>query len=145
MTSANRPILLVEDSLEDADITMRAFKKVGVSNPVYHCLGGDEALDFLHRRGKYTNGEHSPRPCVIVLDLNLPGTDGRELLAEIKGSAQLRSIPVVVMTTSVDERDVQNCYEVGANSYVKKPVDSNGFVRSIQYLKDFWFDVAVLP
>ncbi|MBS1212917.1 MAG: response regulator, partial [Proteobacteria bacterium] len=84
-------------------------------------------------------------PIVILLDLNLPGTDGREVLAEIKQDERLRQIPVVVLTTSSDERDIERCYQMGANSYIKKPVDLEGFMRAIQLLKDYWFEIVILP
>jgi CheY-like chemotaxis protein len=139
------PILLVEDSPEDREATVRALKKSGVANPIHCCVSGDDALDYLHRRGKYADAAMAPRPNVILLDLNMPGTDGREVLAELKQSGELRSIPVIILTTSTDERDVSNCYEMGANSYVKKPVDLVGFMLSALRLKDFWFEVVVLP
>ena len=96
----------------------------------------------LHSRNKFTD---VPRPSVILLDLNLPGTDGRELLAEIKNDNVLKHIPVIVLTTSTDERDVEACYRAGANSYMQKPVDLPGFVEAIARLKDFWLEIAVLP
>lgn len=138
-------ILLVEDSPEDHVAAVRALRKVGVVNPIFRCEDGDETLDFLHRRGKYADPAKAPRPSIILLDLNLPGTDGREVLAEIKADDSLRSIPVVILTTSTDERDVERCYHAGANSYLKKSVNLGGFMRSIQGLKEFWFDIAVVP
>ena len=109
-----------------------------------HCETGDDALDFLHHRGRYTPAT-APRPGIILLDLNLPGTDGREVLAEIKGEHGLADIPVVVLTTSADHRDVEACYQAGANSYVQKPVDLDAFMEAIQRLHDYWFDVVILP
>jgi two-component system, response regulator len=138
-------ILLVEDSPEDREATERAFKRAGLANPINWCPSGDAALDFLFRRGKYADADLAPRPSVILLDLNMPGTDGRAVLAEIKRTDHLKSIPVIVLTTSTDDRDVQTCYDAGANSYVKKPVDLEGFLRSIQRLKEYWFEVVILP
>ena len=143
--SSSQPILIVEDSPEDYEATIRAFKKSGLLNPVYRCEDGDDALDFLFRRGKYAGSEKTPRPGIILLDLNLPGTDGREVLAEIKKDKALRSIPVIVLTTSTDERDIQHCYEYGANSFISKPVDLPGFFKAIQKLKDYWLEIVVLP
>ena len=143
--SAQQTILLVEDSPEDYAATVRALKKAGLANPIVRCETGDEALDFLYRRGAYSDPASAPRPGVILLDLNLPGTDGRDVLAEIKGNADLRSIPVLVLTTSTDERDVNRCYQYGANSYVKKPVDLDGFMKAVQRLTDYWFEVVILP
>jgi two-component system, response regulator len=137
-------ILLVEDSPEEHETTVRALRKAGLANPIFRCEDGDEALDFLRRRGKYAGPPKAPRPGIILLDLNLPGTDGREVLAEIKADDALRSIPVVILTTSTDERDVERCYRVGANSYIKKPVDLDGFMRAIQRLKEFWFEVVIV-
>lgn len=141
----NQPILLVEDSPEDFEATVRAFNRAGLKNPIVHCEDGDSALDYLYRRGRYANPETSRRPGVILLDLNLPGTDGREVLQEIKRHDQLRHIPVIVLTTSTDERDVEACYQAGANSYIQKPVDMDGFIRAIERLNGYWFEVVVLP
>ena len=142
---SQHPILLVEDSPEDREATIRALKRSGIANPIYCCASGDEALDYLHRREKYEQSSLAPRPNIILLDLNMPGTDGREVLAEIKASDALKSIPVIILTTSTDVRDVTSCYQMGANSYVKKPVDLEGFMLSVQRLKDYWFEVVVLP
>jgi two-component system response regulator len=141
----HQPILLVEDSAEDVEATIRALRKAGLANPIHHCQDGDEALDYLKRRGKYAGPAKVPRPGVVLLDLNLPGTDGREVLAEAKADPELRRIPVIILTTSSDERDIQRCYEAGANSYVKKPVDLEGFLQAIQRLSDYWFEVVILP
>ena len=144
-TTPNQPILLVEDSPEDFEATVRAFKKSGLKNPIVRCEDGDSALDYLFRRGPWADPESSPRPGVILLDLNLPGTDGREVLQEIKKHEQLRHIPIIVLTTSNDDRDVEGCYQAGANSYVQKPVDMDGFIRAIERLNGYWFEVVVLP
>jgi CheY-like chemotaxis protein len=138
-------ILLVEDSAEDVEATVRALRKAGLANPIHHCADGDEALDFLRHGGRYAGGRDAPRPGVILLDLNLPGTDGREVLEAVKADDSLKSIPVIVLTTSTDERDVRRCYDAGANSYVKKPVDLDGFMEAIQRLSDYWFEVVILP
>ncbi|MCP5007197.1 MAG: response regulator [Planctomycetes bacterium] len=143
--SDNELILIVEDCPEDYEATVRAFKKLGLLNPVFHCEDGDELLDYLFRRDRYTDPEKFPRPAIILLDLNLPGTDGREVLAEIKRDESLRKIPVVILTTSSDEMDINLCYTAGANSYIQKPVDIEGFFNAIQRLKDYWFKVCILP
>jgi CheY-like chemotaxis protein len=142
LDSPNQPILLVEDSPEDFETTERAFRKSGLKNPILRCADGDEALDFLFRRGSHAG---APRPGVILLDLNLPGTDGREVLTEIKADPDLKQIPVIVLTTSSDDRDVSACYRAGANSYVQKPVDLDGFMQAIERLNDYWFEVVILP
>jgi two-component system, response regulator len=137
-----QPILLVEDSPEDYESMLRAFQKAGLANPIVRCATGDEALDFLHRRGTCVD---APSPGIILLDLNLPGTDGREVLQDIKRTEELQQIPVVVLTTSNDSRDVTECYRAGANSYIQKPVDVDGFLRAMQSLRDYWFEVVILP
>lgn len=144
-STASQPILLVEDSPEDFEATLRAFRRSGLKNTVLRCEDGDEALDYLHRRGEYADPASSPRPGVILLDLNLPGTDGREVLNDIKGDDRLRDIPVVVLTTSADERDITACYRAGANSYIQKPVDIDGFMKAIERLNGYWFEVVILP
>jgi len=141
----NQPILLVEDSPEDFEATVRALRKSGLANPIHRCEDGDEALDYLFHRGAYADPAKAPRPGVILLDLNLPGTDGREVLAEVKRDEGLKTIPVVVLTTSSDERDIARCYQEGANSYINKPVDLDGFIRAVQRLTDYWFEVVILP
>lgn len=145
MTSTNQPILVVEDSPEDYEATHRTFRKAGLVNPIFHCADGDSALDYLWRRGDYGDPAKAPRPGIILLDLNLPGTDGRDVLAEIRGDKNLKNIPVVVLTTSRDDRDIETCYEIGANSYIQKPVDLEGFVNAITRLKEYWFEIVILP
>ncbi|HXE80548.1 MAG TPA: response regulator [Vicinamibacterales bacterium] len=142
---ASQPILVVEDSPEDWETTWRAFRRAGLRNRLLRCATGDEALDFLYRRGRYADPDTSPRPGIILLDLNLPGTDGRDVLHEVKKDESLRSIPVIVLTTSSDSRDIKACYRAGANSYIQKPVDLDGLMHAIQRLHDYWFEVVILP
>lgn len=141
----SQPILLVEDSPEDFETTERALRKSGLKNPIFRCVDGDDALDFLYRRGMYSDPQKAPRPGVILLDLNLPGTDGREVLNEVKTDPDLKQIPVIVLTTSKDDRDIEVCYRCGANSYIQKPVDLDGFMKAIERLNDYWFEVVILP
>ena len=138
-------ILIVEDSPEDYETTERGFRESGLANPIFHCEDGDEALDFLFRRGIYADPKKSPCPSIILLDLNLPGTDGHQVLSEIKNNDELKKIPVVVLTTSSDERDIEQCYENGASSYIIKPVSFSGFMDAIRRLRDYWFEIVVLP
>ncbi|MCP4271342.1 MAG: response regulator [Gammaproteobacteria bacterium] len=143
--SDNHLIMLVEDCPEDYETTVRAFKETGLSNHVIHCKDGDDALDYLFNRDRYSDPAKFPRPAIILLDLNLPGTDGREVLSEIKRDESLRKIPVVVLTTSSDEMDIDRCYSAGANSYILKPVDLDSFFDTIKRFKDYWFKVCILP
>lgn len=145
MTASKHIILLVEDSDEDYYATDRAFKKAGVANGVLRCADGEEALDFLYNKGDYSDKEKYPTPNLILLDLNLPKKDGREVLQVIKKDPNLNEIPVVVLTTSSDERDIERCYTAGANSYVQKPVDLDNFIEAVQRLKDYWFEIVILP
>ncbi|MGH8509761.1 MAG: response regulator [Gammaproteobacteria bacterium] len=138
-------ILLVEDSEADYEATVRALRTAGLANPMYRCADGEQALDFLYRRGVYADPFRSPRPGVILLDLNLPGTDGHEVLRDVKGDAGLKQIPVIVLTTSIAERDIAACYQDGANSYIVKPVGFENLVQAIQRLQDYWFELVVLP
>jgi CheY-like chemotaxis protein len=145
MPTSLKTVLVVEDSPEDFDLTVRAFTRAGFVNPLRRCADGEEALAYLRREGSFSDPNFSPRPIAILLDLNLPGTDGRAVLRELKGDSNLRTIPVIVVTTSKDERDVVLCYNSGANSFVHKPVNLEGFFETIQRLSDFWFGVALLP
>ncbi len=142
--SKPQSILMVEDSEDDYEATMRAFKKVSLHNPVVWCRSGRDALDLLKREGAHriTNGPH---PGLILLDLNMPGLDGRKTLQLIKEDGRLKKIPVIILTTSTDERDVQDCYQMGANTYVQKPVSFDGLIEAIKRLKAYWFEIALLP
>ena len=120
-------------------------QRSGLPLPLVHVGDGDSALDYLFHRGAYARADRAPRPRLILLDLNLPGTDGRQVLASIKADADLRRIPVVVFSTSRDERDIEACYRAGANSYVQKPVDLPEFRRALASLREYWFDTVVLP
>lgn len=138
-------ILIVEDSDEDFFATTRAFKKAKLSNPVVRCEDGDEALDYLLQTGRFADKGLSPRPAIVLLDLNLPGTDGREILKEMKDNPELKDIPVIVMTTSSNDWDVNKCYKYGANSYVLKPISFEGYINAVQKLNDYWFNIVLLP
>jgi CheY-like chemotaxis protein len=139
-------ILVVEDSDEQFTAVTRAFRKSDITNPVARCTDGDEALDFLFRTGAYAGpGERPPRPAVILLDLNLPGTDGRDVLERIKADPELRTIPVVVLTTSSSPGDIQYCYRGGASSYIIKPIRFDEFLKTVRTLKEYWFETVALP
>ena len=137
-------ILIIEDNDDDYFAMVRAFKKTELINPLQRCTNGDQALDYLFQRGEY-DAYKAPRPGIILLDLNLPGTDGRQVLRTVKADASLKKIPVIVLTSSRARQDIERCYEDGANSYIQKPVDMAGFVNAISRLKAYWFEVALLP
>lgn len=138
-------ILLVEDNEDDYEATIRSFKKNHFLNPVRWCKSGREALDYLNSEGPYAVEGSAPKPDLILLDLNMPGIDGRQVLSHIKGDATLKPIPVVVLTTSSDAKDVEQCYNLGASTYIQKPVSFEGLTEAIRTMKDYWFGVAILP
>ena len=135
-------ILLVEDNPGDARLTSEALKEAKVRNKLSHLADGVEALAFLRRQGKYAGAQ---RPDLILLDLNLPRKDGREVLAEIKADDRLKRIPVVILTTSQAEEDIFRAYNLNANCYVSKPVDLDQFIRVVQTINDFWLTIVKLP
>lgn len=138
-------ILVVEDSDEHYTAVLRAFQKSGVVNPVFRCCDGDEALDYLFHTGRFAEPGSAPPPAVVLLDLNLPGTDGHEVLGRIKADLVLRKIPVVVLTTSDNPADVALCYEAGASSYIIKPMRFEEFLHKVRALKEYWFETVALP
>jgi two-component system, chemotaxis family, response regulator Rcp1 len=135
-------ILLVEDSPSDTELTMEALADSKICNHLSVVDDGVKALEFLHRQGTYAD---APRPDLIMLDLNLPRKDGREVLAEIKADNSLKTIPVVVLTTSDAELDVLRAYQLHANCYITKPVDFRQFLKVVKAVENFWFTVVKLP
>jgi two-component system, chemotaxis family, response regulator Rcp1 len=135
-------ILLVEDSPADVDLTREALEDAKVRNNLSVVNDGDQALQFLRREGPYAD---ATRPDLILLDLNLPRRDGREVLAEIKADDELRRIPVVVLTTSEAEQDILKSYDLHANCYVTKPVDLERFITVVRSIEDFWLAIVKLP
>ena len=139
-----RPIelLLVEDSEPDVRLTIEALREAKVKNRLWVVEDGVEAIDFLRRQGRHAD---APRPDLILLDLNLPRKDGRQVLKEIKSDDSLKRIPVVVLTTSKSEEDVLRAYNLHANCYITKPVDFNRFMEVVKSIEDFWLTVVRLP
>ncbi len=135
-------ILLVEDSPSDTDLTLEALKDFKVRNHVSVVEDGVQAMQFLRRQAPF---EQAPRPDLIMLDLNLPRKDGREVLAEIKMDDDLKTIPIVVLTTSRAEQDVLRAYQLNANCYITKPVDFNQFLDVVRSIESFWLFVVTLP
>jgi CheY-like chemotaxis protein len=135
-------ILLVEDNPGDVRLTREALKDSKLHNNLSVVEDGAEALAFLRREGKYVN---APRPDILLLDLNLPRIDGRQVLEEIKQDDELKRIPVVVLTTSASEQDILMSYNLHANCYITKPVDLNQFITIVKNIENFWFSIVKLP
>jgi two-component system, chemotaxis family, response regulator Rcp1 len=135
-------ILLVEDNPGDVRLTVEALKGSKVSNNLSIVRDGAAAMDFLHQEDMYADAK---RPDVILLDLNLPKKDGREVLAEIKADENLKTIPVVIMTTSEAEQDILNTYKLYANCYITKPVNLDQFIQVVRSIEEFWFTIVKLP
>jgi CheY-like chemotaxis protein len=131
-------ILLVEDNVHDAEMTIRALKKVNLANNLVHVKDGEQALDFVYTRGQYADRQPAHPPKVILLDIKMPKMDGIEVLKQLKSKESSRAIPVVIMTSSKEEQDIINSYQVGVNSYVVKPVDFEGFARAVSQLGMYW-------
>ncbi|MEH1927899.1 response regulator [Nostoc sp.] len=138
-------LLIVEDSNEDFEALQRFLRRSQIAIPIQRCVNGEQALAFLYHTGNYVERESNPRPGMILLDLNLPGTDGREVLHRIKQDDNLKTIPIVVFTTSNNPKDIKDCYQYGVNSYIVKPINFNQLKRDIQILVDYWFEVTILP
>jgi CheY-like chemotaxis protein len=135
-------VLLVEDNPADVRLTQEAFKDAKVHLEMHVAADGIEAMEFLNRQGRF---HQSPRPDLILLDLNLPRKDGREVLAEIKAHPSLRTIPVVILTTSSSDVDIESSYLLHANCYVSKPVEFEGFLSVVHSIDNFWLSVVKLP
>jgi CheY-like chemotaxis protein len=138
-------IILVEDNPHDAELVLRALKKHGLANKVQLLQDGAEALDFIFASGAYAGRNLNYRPKLILLDLKLPKVDGLEILRRIKGDERTRSIPVVVMTSSQEEKDIVESYSLGVNSYIVKPVDFDKFVQSVADLGLYWLLLNKVP
>ena len=141
-TGRNIEILLVEDNPGDVRLAQEAFKDAKVHNVMYTVGDGEEAMAFLRREGKYSE---VGRPDLILLDLNLPKKDGREVLAEIKTDERLKLIPVVILTVSKDEEDILKTYNLHANCYITKPIDFEQFMKVVKSIEEFWLTIVKLP
>ena len=130
-------ILLVEDSLRDAELTLNALADYHLANEVLHLRDGAEALDYLYRRGEFA-GQNNGQPAVVLLDLKMPRVDGMEVLRQMKSDLKLNQIPVVVMTSSREEQDLSTCYALGVNAYVVKPLKFHDFIDAVKQLGAFW-------
>jgi CheY-like chemotaxis protein len=144
VTSPLHPILAVEDNDEDFTALTRAFRKIGLPNPVLRCADGDEALEYLQGYGKHPAWPQY-LPAIILLDLNMPGTDGRAVLEILKSDAHLRPIPVIIFSTSASNRDIEDCYRMGANSYMTKPIEYAVLEERIRLIMRYWLEESRLP
>jgi CheY-like chemotaxis protein len=135
-------ILLVEDSPGDIRLTQEVLQGARIANQLNVAQDGEDAMRFLRREGDHAG---APRPDLILLDLNLPRKDGREVLAELKADADLHTIPVIVLTTSAEERDILRSYELSANSYITKPIDLDEFIAVVRSIESFWLSIVRLP
>lgn len=135
-------ILLVEDNEDDVVLTRRGFKQTRLAVNVHHAPNGKECMAFLRKQGSYV---HVPTPDLILLDLNMPIMNGREVMAELAADEMLKHLPVAILTTSNDEKDVLTMYRLRCSSYIVKPIDFDQFVRVVRTITDYWFNVVVLP
>jgi len=142
---SGRPILMVDDDADDRMLTEKALRKNRVINPIQFLTDGEELLDYLKRKGRFAEAAASPRPCFILLDLNMPKMDGRKALLFVKSDPELKKIPVVVLSTSSAEEDILRSYNLGANSFITKPVSYDGLVSMMESLKNYWLEIVELP
>jgi CheY-like chemotaxis protein len=147
MSASARPItiLIADDDADDRMMASEALEESRLANDLRFVEDGEELLDYLYHRGKFSRAEDSPRPGLILLDLNMPRKDGREALREIKSDPALRSIPVVVLTTSKAEEDIYRTYDLGVNSFITKPVLFESLVEVMKTLGKYWFEIVELP
>lgn len=138
-------ILMADDDADDRAMAREALEENRLANPLYFVEDGEALMDYLCRRGRYSAPDVAPTPGLILLDLNMPKKDGREALAEIKAHPQLRHIPVVVLTTSKAEEDIFRSYDLGASSFITKPVTFESLVQYIKTLGDYWLELVALP
>lgn len=138
-------ILMADDDEDDCMLAQEALAESRLAHDLHVVTDGEELLDYLYRRGKYSNPMSSPRPGLILLDLNMPKKDGREALREIKGNPELRQIPIIVLTTSKAEEDIFLSYDLGANSFIIKPVTFSALVEVMKTIGKYWFEIVELP
>lgn len=145
MSYHNVEILFVEDSADDAILTIRALKKSGFTNKLHHVVNGAEALDFIYCRGAYILRSNKEFPKLILLDLKMPKVSGLQVLEKIKSDPALKSIPIVMLTSSNEGPDIEKCFSLGANSYIVKPVDSDNFFNAVKEIGLYWMVLSQQP
>ncbi|MDX8386682.1 MAG: response regulator [Gallionella sp.] len=138
-------ILIAEDDEDDIALAREAAQETHLSTDLHFVKDGQELMDYLKHASAYTDLDSSPRPCMILLDLNMPRKDGRQALKEIKSDPAIKDIPVIIFTTSTAASDINQAYEIGANSYLVKPVSYTGLVEVMEHLKSFWLELVELP
>lgn len=138
-------ILIADDDAEDRMMMEEAFAESYLANPLRFVEDGEQLMDYLYRRGLYSEPASAPRPGLILLDLNMPKKDGRKALQEIKGDRMLRQIPVVILTTSKAEQDIYRSYDLGVNSFITKPVTFTALIETVKTFGKYWFDIVELP
>lgn len=144
-TKKSVTLVIADDDEDDRLLIVEAFRDLRLTNPIVEVGDGEELLDYLRHRGKFAGNNGSPLPGLILLDLNMPRMDGREALKEIKSDPDLRRIPVIVLTTSKAEEDVIRSYDIGANSFIVKPVTAEGFIEVIRSLQRYWLEIVEIP
>lgn len=142
---SNEAILVVEDSKADYIKIERSFKKANFTDPLIHIEHGDDALDYLLRSGSYANDPKWVSPAIVLLDINLPGADGIQILQKTRATDSIRQIPIIMMTTSSDPKDVEQCYLAGANSYIVKPFSNQDFYATMEKIRNYWMSLVTLP
>jgi CheY-like chemotaxis protein len=145
MPQRRDPITILMADADDRMLTREALEESHLANEIYFAEDGEELLDYLYRRNKYANPKDSPRPGLILLDLNMPKKDGREALQEIKADPNLRQIPIIILTTSKVEEDIYRTYDLGASSFITKPVTFEGLIEVVSTLGKYWFEIVELP
>ncbi len=138
-------ILMADDDEDDCMLAQEALTESRLANDLHFVRDGEQLMDYLYHRGEYTHGDRSPRPGLILLDLNMPRKDGREALKQIKADPDLRRIPIVILTTSRADEDVYRSYDLGANSFITKPVTFSGLVEVMKTIGKYWFEIVELP
>jgi CheY-like chemotaxis protein len=139
------PILIAEDDEEDRMLVEEAMEESLLVNPLYFVQNGEEVMDFLYNIGKYADKNKYPLPGLILLDLNMPKKDGRQVLGEIRQDPNLKKIPIIILTTSKAEEDILRSYDLGVNSYITKPVTFDGLVEIVKNLGKYWFEIVTIP
>ena len=145
MNRSFNPLLIAEDSDEDFEVLELLMQQMKVQNPIHRCTNGDKVLDFIYQEGECGNRRSVPLPSVILLDLNLPGTAGREVLEQLKGDRSFKDIPIVIFTTSSNPKDIKFCYQNGANGYLIKPVDIDELERIVRAFVEYWLQANISP